>query len=167
MLLPVLPLLFLVLLEVIDHVVGARRDRVFWPVLLLLLSLSFVHNGYRVARPLSSKPDAAGKVFKNPGLGAGWIRDNTRGEDLVMVRWPLRQHIHFLRPVVGFGATSRKELGQRIDRYGVDYIFLGPGRPDEAASRMLAILETDPGRFDPVYRDAEAEVMIFRVVKVP
>ncbi len=167
LLLPILPLLFLVLLEVMDQVAGARRDRVFWPALLLLLSMSLVHNGYRAARPLSSTPDASGMVFKNPGLGAGWIRDNTGGEDLVMVRWPLRQHIHFLRPVVGFGATSRKELGQRIDRYGVDYIFLGPGRPDEAASRMLAILETDPGRFDPVYRDAEAEVMIFRVVKVP
>ena len=167
LLLPILPLLFLVLLEVFDQVAGARRDRLFWPAVLLLLSLSLVHNGYRAVHPLSSAQDEAGKVFKNPGLGADWIRDNTRGEDLVMVRWPLRQHIHFLRPVVGFGAVGRKELDERIDRFGVDFIFLGPGQPDEATTSMLAILEADPGRFDPVHQDAGAEVMIFRVAKVP
>ena len=167
LLLPILPLLFLVLLEVLDQPAETRRRRVFWPAVLLLLSLSLLHNGYRAARPMHSTPDAAGKVIADPGLGADWIRDNTGPGDLVMVRWPLRQHIHFLRPVVGFGTIGRKELDRRIERFGVDYIFLGPGEPAATTASLLAVLDEDPGRFESVHQDAGTGVMIFRVAKVP
>ncbi len=167
LLLPVLPLLILVLLEVLDRPFGARRRHAFWPAVALLLSLSLLHNGYRTARPLYSTPDAAGKIVPDPGLGADWIRDNTGPEDLVMVRRPLRQHIHFLRPVVGYGTVGRKELDRRIERFGVDYIFLGPGEPDATTAALFTVLEADPGRFESVHQDTGAEVMIFRIVKDP
>ena len=167
LLLPILPLLFLILLEVLDQPADTRRHRVFRPAVFLLLSLSLLHNGYRAARPMHSTPDAAGKVITDPGLEAGWIRDNTGPGDLIMVRWPLRQHIHFLRPVVGFGTIGRKELDRRIERFGVDYIFLGPGEPDATTASLFAVLDGDPGRFESVHQNAGAGVMIFRVAKIP
>jgi len=167
LLLPVLPLLYLALLEVLDQPTTARRPLVFLPVVFLLLSMALVHNGYRAARPLASVPEPGGKIVADPGLGADWIRENTGSGDLVMVRWPLRQHIHFLRPVVGMGTVGRKELDQRIKIFGVDYIFLGPGRPNTDMARMFGILDADPGSFEPVYRDTGKGIMIFRVLKVP
>jgi hypothetical protein len=167
LLLPVLPLLFLVLLEVLDRPADARCRQIFWPAVFLLLSLSLLHNGYRAARPMHSTPNAAGKVIADPGLGAGWIRDNTGPGDLVMVRWPLRQHIHFLRPVVGFGTIDRMELEHRIKRFGVDYIFLGPGETDTTTSNLFAVLNGDPGRFEQVHQDAGTGVMIYKVALVP
>jgi len=167
LLLPILPLLFLVLLEIINQPTTTRRPQAFLPAVILLLFMSLLHNGYRTARPLTSTPDPAGKIIADPGLGADWIRENTGSEDLVMVRWPLRQHVHFLRPVVGYGTVGRKELDRRIERFGVDYIFLGPGEPNAAMANIFAILDADPGRFEPVYRNTGAGFMIFRVGKAP
>ncbi|MCK9994760.1 MAG: hypothetical protein KAH56_00600 [Candidatus Krumholzibacteria bacterium] len=167
LLLPILPLLFLALLEILDQPTAIRRPMIFLPAVFLLLSMALVHNVYRTSRPLASTPDPGGKMVADPGLGAEWVRDNTGSEDLVMARWPLRQHIHFLRPVVGFGAIGRKELDQRIERFGVDYIFLGPGESNAAMAEMFGILDADPGGFEPVYRDWRAGVMIFKVVKSP
>ena len=167
LLLPILPLMFLALLEILDQPTAPRRPPVFLPVVFLLVSMALVHNGYRVTRPLTSAPKPGGKIVTDPSLGADWIRDNTESGDLVMVRWPLRQHIHFLRPVVGFGTVGRMELDRRIERFGVDYIFLGPGEPNAAMAKMFGILDADPGRFEPVYRDTGDRVMIFRVVKAP
>ncbi len=167
LLLPILPLLFLALLEILDQPTTTRRPLIFFPAVFLLLSMALAHNVYRAAHPLTSTPDPAAKIVADPGLGADWIRNNTGSEDLVMVRWPLRQHIHFLRPVVGFGTVGGKELDRRIERFGVDFIFLGPGEPNAAMAKMFGILDADPGRFEPVYRDWRAGVMIFRVVKAP
>lgn len=167
LLLPILPLLFLILLEILDQPTIARRPLIFLPTVFLLLSMSLVHNGYRAVHPISSTPDPAGNIVADPGLGADWIRENTGSGELVMVRWPLRQHIHFLRPVVGFGTVGPKELDRRIERFGVDYIFLGPGEPNTAMAQMFAILDADPGRFEPVFRNARAGVMAFRVVTAP
>jgi len=167
LLLPILPLLFLVLLEILDQASGIRRRRIFWPAVVLVLSFSLLHNGYRAARPLSSTPDRAGQVVADPGLGADWIRDNTGTEDLVMVPRPLRQHIHFLRPVVGYGSVSREDLDRRVERFGVDYIFLGPDEFDPATKNLSSFLEADPGRFQSVHQDTVTGVRIFRVAKVP
>jgi hypothetical protein len=167
LLLPILPLLFLILLGVLDQASSIRRLRIFWPVVILMLSFSLLHNGYRAARPLNSAPDASGKTVADPGLGADWIRANTETGDLVMVRWPLRQHIHFLRPVVGFGNVGRKELDRRIERFGVDFIFLGPGKEDATTANLSAVLDADPGRFESVHQDADIGIRIFRVAKVP
>jgi hypothetical protein len=167
LLLPILPLLFLALLEIIDQPTTARRPLIFLPAIFLLLSMALVHNGYRTVRPLTSQPKPGGKIVTDPGLGADWIRGNTESGDLIMVRWPLRQHIHFLRPVVGFGTVGRKELDRRIERFGVEYIFLGPGEPNAAMATMFGILDGDPDRFEPVYQDSGDRVMVFRVLKAP
>jgi hypothetical protein len=167
LLLPILPLLFLALLEILDQPTSVRRPPIFLPAVFLLLSMALVHNGYRAVRPLTSVPKPGGKIVTDPGLGADWIRDNTDSGDLIMVRWPLRQHIHFLRPVVGFGTVGLGELDRRIERFGVDYIFLGPGEPNAAMAKMYGILDADPGRFEPVYRDSGDRIMIFRVLKAP
>jgi hypothetical protein len=167
LLLPVMPLFFLALLEALDRVARARRGRVFWPAVALLVSLSLVHNGYRAARPLHSTPDATGRILTDCGLGADWIREHTGPTDLVMVRWPLRQHIHFQRQVVGFGAVTGQDLDKRIERSGVDYIFLGPGEPDANTSNLMSGLFDDPVRFKSVHQDTANGVVIFRVEVVP
>ncbi len=167
LLLPILPLLFLALLEILDQPITARRPLVFLPAVFLLLSMALVHNGYRAVHPLTSVPKPGGKIVTDPGLGADWIRGNTESGNMIMVRWPLRQHIHFLRPVVGYGTVGREELDRRIERFGVDYIFLGPGELNAAMARMFGILDADPGRFEPVYLCSGDGVMIFRVLKAP
>ena len=68
---------------------------------------------------------------------------------------------------MGFGTVGREELDRRIERFGVDYIFLGPGEPNAAMATMFGILDGDPGGFEPVYRDSGDRVMVFRVLKAP
>lgn len=167
LLLPVVPILFLALLAALDRLAGSRPRLVFVPVVVLLVSLSLVHNSFRVARPVDTTPDATGRSLTDPGLGSAWIREHTEPTDLVMVRWPLRQHIHFRRQVTGFSAITPGDLEQRIERFGVDYIFLGPGELDAAAASLLSVLTDDPDRFKSVHRDSDSGVLIFRVGQVP
>jgi hypothetical protein len=165
LLLPVVPLLYLMLLVTLQRMAGTGR--VFWTTVALVFSLSLGHNGYRAARPVSLTPEAGGQVVLDPGLGTEWIRNNTEPDDLVMVRWPLRQHIHFLRPVVGYGTVGRGELDQRIQTFGVEYIFLGPGPDLAVTTSLLALLEADPDRFELVHRDREKDFVVFKVVQGP
>ncbi len=165
LLLPILPVLYLMLLITLQQLAGPRR--VFWPAVAVLLSFALVHNGYRAARPMTLNPGADGQVVIDPGLGAEWIINNTRPEDLIMVRWPLRQHIHFLRPVVGFGTVGPRELDQRIKTFGVDFIILGPEPDPSVTTSMSDQLETNPDRFPIVHRDRAKKLVVFRVGKGP
>ena len=158
LLLPVLPLLYLMLLAAFQGLAGTGR--VFRTTVAVLLSFSLVHNGYRAVRPMNLNPDVGGQVVLDPGLGTEWIRAHTRPDDVIMVRWPLRQHIHFLRPVVGYRIAGPRELDQRLSTFGVEYIFLGPeADPTFTASLM--------NKCEVVHRDKEKEILVFRVRQGP
>lgn len=127
-----------------------------------MLILGLVHNGYRAAVPMRAGMDASGVALIDPEMGAKWITENTEPTDVVMVKWPLRQHIHLLRPVVGYGTVGRAELDTRLERYGVDYIWLGPDRAGSNGT-LKDVLNSAPGRFSKVHHDPESGVMIFKV----
>jgi len=165
LLLPVVPLIYLMLLIALRSMAGTGR--IFWTSVAVVMSLSLAHNGYRASHPVTLNTDAGGPVVLDPGLGTEWIMDNTESDELVMVRWPLRQHIHFRRPVVGYGTLGRRELDQRIKTYGVNYIFLGPGPDPAGTTRLLELLEANPGRYASIHRDPEKEFVVFRVEPGP
>jgi hypothetical protein len=167
LLLPVVPLLLPLLLLVAGRADGAGRRQFFRPAVALLLFLAVAHNGYRAARPLNATPDGAGQVLIDPGRGAAWIQDHTGPDDLIMVRWPLRQHIHFARPVTGLGAAQERDLDLRLERFGVTHIVLGPGEPDDAMVRLRSLLEAVPARFPSVHQDDYSNLEVFRVVQDP
>jgi hypothetical protein len=166
LLLPVVPLLFPPLLLVPTRA-GGERGSFFWPVVALLLIFAVAHNGYRAARPLNSTPDGTGHILIDPGRGAGWIQKHTEPDDVIMVRWPLRQHIHYRRPVTGMGAAKQQDLTQRLKRYEVTHIVLGPGDPDDDMLRLRSLLEAAPARFPSVYEEEGGRLEIFRVVRDP
>jgi len=165
LLLPILPLLYLMLLAALQRMTGFGR--IFWATVAVLISMALVHNGYRAARPLSVTPDRGGQAVLDPGQGSEWIRNNTRPEDLVMVRWPLRQHLHFLRPTVGFGTVGLAELDQRIRTFGVDYIFLGPDPDHSVTLNLRDLLEANPHRFENVSSDIAQGFVVFKVGQGP
>jgi hypothetical protein len=167
LLIPLLPVLLLALLLALDQACGTRRGALFTPVVILMLAVSLGHNIFRVTRPLVSADAAPYAELVDPGLGADWIRNHTDPADVIMARWPLRQHIHFLRPVVGFGSVNGPELERRLTTFGVDYVFLGPGTPDERTIRLQSELLGDPRKFTRVYENTQTGVAVFRVLPVP
>jgi len=63
--------------------------------------------------------------------------------------------------------VTGQDLDKRIERYGVDYIFLGPGEPDANTTNLMSGLFDDPVRFKSVHQDTANGVVIFRVEVVP
>jgi hypothetical protein len=165
LLLPVMPLLYLMLL------IGLQRRRrtrgLLAPAVILLLALSLGHNGYRAVRTLGPDRSADDPAILDPRPGAAWVRGHTEPDDLIMVRWPLRQHIHVGRPVVGFGTVGARELDLRVATYGVDYVLLGPGTDGGVTARLASLLEEKPERYPLVHRDVAGDVAVFKVEKVP
>lgn len=167
LLLPVLPLLYFLLMTAGDRLSPGRRKLVAWPAVILVCTLSLGHNIYRIARPLNASSPTSGRVFIDPQLGSAWIRNNTDPSALIMTRWPLRQQIHFLRPVVGYGTAEAEDWVSRIQRFNVDYIWLDSSEPHSGAGNLLTFLQADSARFPMVHHESSAQVMIFRVEPDP
>ena len=167
LLLPVLPLFYLLLLTAGDRLPAGSRKLLLCPAVILVCTLSLGHNIFRVISPLNAGSPASGRVFIDPHPGSDWIRNNTDPGDLIMTRWPLRQHIHFLRPVVGYGTAGAKDWVSRIQRYQVDYIFLDSVGSPSAPTDLRIFLMDNPDRFEMVHHEAASGITVFRVGKSP
>jgi len=166
LLLPVLPLLYLGLFLCFDRPAFKRWPSIPVAAVMLILSMAVVHNVYRTVVPLHSVADGGRSVIIDPGVDSGWIRTHTGNDEMIMTRWPLRQHIHFLRPVVGYGTVGPADLNRRLERFGVDHIWLGSG--DSGTVRdMRHLIEDDPRRFKSVHHDVVSGTDIFSIRKYP
>jgi len=167
LLLPVLPLLYFLLMMAGDRLPPGRRKLLAWPAVILVCTLSLGHNIFRTARPLNAVSPGIGRVFIDPQLGSDWIRNNTDPSDLIMTRWPLRQHIHFLRPVVGYGTAGEEDWAPRIHRYDVDYIWLDSAGSPTGSGGLRAFLEAATARYSLVHHESASGVAVFRVESSP
>jgi|GEM_PF-1469586 len=169
LLLPVLPLLYLGLL------LGARGygPRMVRPIIMVILAAAFIHNGFRVARPLTEGPAEGEQVFIDPRPGSEWIQANTDPDALIMTRWPLRQHIHFRRPVIGYGTPEAGDFEERLEKFKVDYIWVAPPGP-HAEGEVRSLLAANPRRYLQVQEGDESpdegpetDWVLFKVRKEP
>ncbi len=167
LLLPVLPLLYLLLLLAGDRLPARARKNLVLPAVILVGIFSLGHNIYRATHPLNAGSPSSGQVFIDPQPGSGWIRENTDPSALIMTRWPLRQHIHFLRPVVGYGTAGADDWIARIQRFKVDYIFLDSVGSPAGIPDLYAFLQADPDRFEMVHHDPASGVIVFKVGESP
>ncbi len=188
LLLPVLPLLYLFLIDgavAATEAVAARRampaharttSRTGSAALVLaavVLPMCLAHNVYRAARPLRATVEASGRGLVDPAAGAAWVRANTRPDDVVLVQDVLPRHIHFRRPVVGWGEQARvpqrAAVASLIDAFGVRYVFVGPSishlprQLDDSGAAWLAWLRSEPALFSPVLADTLENVFVFAV----
>ena len=163
LLLPLLPLLLDGLLGWFEfRTAGRRRTPWLFPVVALCLLAALFHNGFRVARPpVDPRFD--------PGLGSAWLKQNSEVNDTVMVRMPLKQHLHLGRPTVGFGVLAEEALDIRVARFGVRWIVLGPepltgeAEPGSRSRAMAALMADRPAIFSLVASDPQGRFRIFRV----
>jgi hypothetical protein len=169
LLLPVLPILLWGLGGSFARIPDRGR-RLVVPVLVAVLAMGLFHNGYRIARPLRSTDGPGGRALYDPGVGAVWIRANTAPDDVIMVRLPLKQHIHFQRPVVGYGEIEAGALEKTLAESGAAWIVVGPHPqvpPDEPDTEIAALreyLRSRPDRFEPAYREPSSTVSVYRVL---
>jgi hypothetical protein len=172
LLIPLVPVVYLLLLEAARWLPRPTEGRVMVLGTVLILAMSLVHNGWRMANPLRSATEASGRGLVDPGQGSAWIRDNTRPDDLILVEDPLERHIHFARPVAGFETVEILEGNRRAERIspgpGATYVFIGPHihhLPRQLGPRgeeMLARVGMRPERFTPVFRDTAESIYVFR-----
>jgi hypothetical protein len=172
LLLPVLPILLWGAGRTLEYAAVRRpaAGKLTVPVLLLVGAMGLFHNGYRIARPLRSTGGAGGPALYDPGVGAPWIRANTGPDEVIMVRVPLKQHIHFQRPVVAFGGPTDPEREAGIARSRAAWIVVGPHPQvgpqelDIEAAGMRTFLQQRPERFRPAYDDSTGSLTIYEVV---
>lgn len=185
LLLPLLPLLYLFLIEgtaVLIQGLGRRlraeqqprrTARIALLVALVVLPMCLVHNLYRVANPLRTAVDGAGFGLVDPSAGSAWVRARTPPGAVVLTQDPLVRRLHFLRPVVGHDATEgeldREALLAHIRQYDVRYVFVGPTihraprRLDAGGERLLGLLRGEPALFEPLMADTLESVYVFAV----
>lgn len=164
LLLPVLPLLYLGLLMRLDRF-GGRWAATPGVVVMLILIAAVFHNAFRVARPLTGPVAVDGQGIIDPRPGAAWVRSHTGPRDLIMTRWPLLQHIHFLRPVTDYGPLEPETLKERLAVYQVDYLWAGSAA-DSAGAALRAITSADEKPFSEQAVSQDGAV-IFRIRRDP
>jgi len=160
LLLPLLPLLVDGLLGWLEgKAVGRRRLPLGIPAVVLLLGAAFFHNGFRVARPAMAP-------LYDPGLGSSWLKENSEERETVLVRMPLKQHLHLGRPTVGFGVFSSNALDVRVARFDVRWIIIGPEpmTGKKTSSAMAELLAARPDEFPVVHQDPAGLFRIHRAI---
>jgi hypothetical protein len=126
----------------------------------LMVAAVLVHNGYRIGRPPLDP-------IHDPSAGAAWIRSNTGAEETVMVRMPLRQHIHLQRPVVEFGKGDPTELRVRFGLNDVRWILVGPTPVTGApfTPRIRQFLSARPTDIEMAHRDPAGRFTVYEVTR--
>jgi len=168
LLLPVLPIMAWFLVITIRQAVAKNARNLAVLVFTVMITATFVHNGWRVAKPLRTNIDADGRGFVDLEVGSIWIKNNTAETDVVMVQESLHRHLHFYRDVVSFkDVKTEKELLAKVDQYQVSYIFLGPSvhgivhQLDETGSRILNMVKRKPEVFVLVESNDDEGVFIY------
>ncbi|MBK6734639.1 MAG: hypothetical protein IPG61_11215 [bacterium] len=174
LLLPVLPLLYLLLVGGVEALAtrGPRRlrGRLLPAACAVILATSCAHNVWRGTHPLHAAVEASGRGFVDPGVGADWLLANTDRAAVVMAPQPLQRHIHCRRAVIAPGDTLEVvALLRRARTYGAGWVLVGPSQPDRARGLqpdeqvLLAVLESRPDLAHLRWHDAQAAVWIFEL----
>ncbi len=138
LLLPVLPLLYVLLLRGLDTGSGAARAALVFCA--VALAASGLNNAWRVVHAVRVAGGAERAPWADPGAGAEWILTHTGPDDVIATVDPLQRHVHFRRPAValpdGDGATAP----------GARWVLLAPplhappgSFPHDTAARLQAL----------------------------
>lgn len=171
LLLPLLPLLYLLLLGGALGLAGrggaSARGRVLAIACAALLLGSLGHNLWRVARPLR---EAGGdRAWNDPGAGSAWLRAHTGPHDVVMAPDPLARHVHLRRPVIACGDTlTASALRRRAAAHGAGWLVVGAaaGSPPGAATEVRAVAAAAAGApqwFEPVWTGGPGPTVVYRI----
>lgn len=178
-LLPLLPFLYLWLLEAGRWLLGSLRGRRGRPgldparagraraalvalavPLLLLLVLRNVQDALHPVR----------EAMTDLSAGASWIASHTSVDAVVMSKNPVQDYLYARRLTVPYPARAG-ELDAVVAARGVDYVLIAPrlARTREknlepwVAAELLPALRARPGRYAEVFRDPAANATVFAV----
>jgi hypothetical protein len=172
-LIPLLPLIYLYLIQGIDGLAGWLANRFSRPVLvpaslaciiipvLLMLCVRNVRN--------------ASHHFAATDLTAGttWIAAHTEPDAIIMSRLPLHHYLYAQRLTTYFPPVkTEEEFLAELDQQHISYLFVGPDMKhtptpqlEPEMFQLHQFLEEHPERFQRVYKNDQALVTIYQIVR--
>jgi hypothetical protein len=173
-LIPLLPLIYLYLIQGIDRLAGWLANRFSRPLLvpatlaciiipsLLLLCVRNVRNAFH--------PFAATDLT----AGATWLADHTEQDAIIMSFLPVHHYLYARRHTTYFPLVkTEEEFFTELDRQHISYLLVGPAidirhtptpEIEPLVLRLRQFLDEHPERFQRVYEDDRALVVVYQVV---
>jgi hypothetical protein len=174
-LIPMLPLIYLYLVQGTDWVATFLANRFSRPVLVplslacIIIPTLLVHCARDIRN--SFRPYGATDLT----AGATWLSTHADQDAIIMSFLPLHHYLYAQRHTTYFPKVeTEEELLAELDRQRISYLLVGPGvdmqhsptpQLEPTVLKIRQFLDEHPERFQRVYEDDRALVVVYQIVR--